>query len=171
MPSSALRLLKHRWYDVRDVHRVLDAAALDRLEAAIRASELRHSGEIRVCVEAALPWADLRARTSAHERALTVFGQLGVWDTEANNGVLIYLLLADRAIEVIADRGLARQVPAAHWQGVVQGLIAELRAGEFERGLMAAVAAVGQTLDTHFPLPAGAGRNPNELPDRPVIIG
>ena len=155
MPSSALRLLKHRWFDVRDVHRVLDAAALDRLEAAIRASELRHSGEIRVCVEAALPWADLRARTSAHQRALTVFGQLGVWDTEANNGVLIYLLLADHAIEVIADRGLARQVPAAHWQGVVQGLSAELRAGEFERGLLAAVAAVGETLVAHFPL---AGR-------------
>ena len=170
MTSSALRLLKHRWYDVRDVRRVLDAAALDRLESLIRDSETRHSGEIRVCVEAALPWAELRAGSSAHQRALTVFGQLGVWDTEANNGVLIYLLLADHAIEVIADRGLARQVPPAHWQQVVSGLSAALKAGEFEAGLSAAVQAVGQSLVEHFPLPAG-GRNPDELPNRPVIIG
>lgn len=165
-----MRLLRHWWTDARDARRTIDAAALDRLETAIRDSELRHSGEIRVCVEASLTWAELQAGVDAHQRALSVFGQLGVWDTEDNNGVLIYLLLADHAIEVIADRGVARRVPATHWTEVVDSLQAELRAGAFEKGLMAAVHSVGQALEAHFPLAPGA-RSPNELPDRPVVIG
>ncbi|MEO8125086.1 MAG: TPM domain-containing protein, partial [Burkholderiales bacterium] len=93
---------------------------------------------------------------------------LGVWDTEANNGVLIYLLLADRSIEIVADRGLSRRVGAAHWQAITTGMGEAFRAGRFEDGLNAAVDAVSRALREHFPLAAGES-NPNELPDAPVL--
>ncbi len=158
------RILKHRWWDETDAHRALDAAALKRLQAQVVASELRHSGEIRLCVEAGLPLSYLWREAKPRERALTMFGKLGVWDTENNNGVLIYLLLADRAIEIVADRGLMRHVPAAQWQAMVDGMRDAFRSGKFEDGLSQAIAAVDKLLLLHFPLAAGQ-TNPNELPD------
>ena len=159
------RLLKHRWLDERDAARALDAAALARLQARVAQSEALHSGEIRVLVEASLPlsylWRDLQARA----RAITMFGKLRVWDTEHNNGVLIYLLLADHAIEIVADRGLARLVPQAHWDAVLGGMRGAFRAGRFEAGLLEAIDAVDAMLAKHFPLAPGEV-NPNELPDR-----
>jgi hypothetical protein len=116
-PTNRLwRILKHRWLDDTDTRRALDGAALDRLAARVADSETRHSGEIRLSVEAGLPLSYLWQGLGARERAVTLFGKLRVWDTEDNNGVLIYLLLAEHAIEIVADRGLARHVPAAHWQ-------------------------------------------------------
>ncbi|MBL8279325.1 MAG: TPM domain-containing protein [Pelomonas sp.] len=160
------RILRHRWHDERDAARAIDAAALRRLEQQVAASEHRHSGEIRVSVEAGLPLSYLWRGASARERAVALFGKLRVWDTEQNNGVLIYLLLAEHAIEIVADRGLARLVPQAHWDQVLAGMREAFRAGRFEAGLEAAVRAVDEMLAAHFPLAEGA-HNPNELPDAP----
>jgi uncharacterized membrane protein len=147
------------------MRRVLDEPALARLQARVQKSELRHSGEIRLCAEAGLPWSYLRRKLGARARAVTMFGKLRVWDTEHNNGVLIYLLLADRAIEIVADRGVARLVPQAHWQKLAGGMGAAFGAGRFEEGLAQAIDAVDAVLVQHFALAAGQ-TNPNELPDQ-----
>jgi uncharacterized membrane protein len=159
------RLLKHRWFDETDAQRALDAAALSRLQARVAASETQHSGEIRLCVEAGLPLSYLWREASVRQRAITLFGKLGVWDTEHNNGVLIYLLLAERRIEIVADRGLMRRVPQAQWDTMVAGMAGAFRAGRFEDGLMQAIAAVDAVLLLHFALAPGQ-TNPNELADR-----
>ncbi|NWG74542.1 MAG: TPM domain-containing protein, partial [Rubrivivax sp.] len=151
------------------VRRVLGRDGERRLEERIRASELQHSGEIRVCLEAGLPLADLWRDTTPRERALAVFGELGVWDTEANNGVLIYLLLAEHAIEIVADRGVERCVEPGHWQRVLASMQEAFRAGRFEDGLAGAIDAVHAVLVAHFPLAPGA-RDANELPDDLVIL-
>ncbi len=163
-----LRLLKHRQLDERDAARVLAPEALARIEARVAASERRHSGEIRVCIEAGLPLSYLRRNASPRERAVAMFGKLRVWDTEHNNGVLIYLLLAEHAIEIVADRGLSRHVDAAQWQAIMATMRAAFQASEFEPGLAQAVDAVDALLAKHFPLAPGEA-NPNELPDAPVI--
>ena len=158
------RILKHRWFDDTDSARALDAAALGRLQARVAASEQHHSGEIRLCVEAGLPLPELWRHTSARQRAVTLFGTLGVWDTEHNNGVLIYLLLAEHAIEIVVDRGLTRVVPQAHWDAVLGGMRGAFRAHRFEAGLLEAIDAVDAMLVKHFALAPGQV-NPNELPD------
>jgi len=164
-----LRILRHRWTDERDMARALPEAALRRIEQRVAASEHRHSGEIRVCAEAGLPLSYLWRNAGARERAVAMFGKLRVWDTEANNGVLIYLLLAERRIEVVADRGLNRQVDPAQWRAIVDGMRQSFRAGDFEAGLSAAIDAVDGVLCRHFPLADGQA-NPNELPDAPHVI-
>ena len=163
-----LRILRHRWLDEADARRALGAGALERLRERVSASERGQGGEIRICVEAGLPLSYLWRGATARERALAMFGKLGVWDTEANNGVLIYLLLAERRIEIIADRGLSRRVGAAHWQAITEQMREAFRAGRFEDGLNAAVDAVSQALREHFPLAPGQA-NPNELPDAPLL--
>jgi uncharacterized membrane protein YgcG len=159
-----LRILKHRWTDETDAARALGPEALLRLEQRVAMSERRHSGEIRLCVEAGLPLSYLWRDATPRQRAVTMFGKLRVWDTEQNNGVLIYLLLAEHAIEVVADRGLARAVPPETWQQLVAGMREAFRAGRFEDGLAQAVDRVDALLVAHFPLAAGQA-NPNELPD------
>lgn len=172
MMKRIQRLLRHRWHDQASLRRALPPAALERLTERVRASEQRHSGEIRIYVEAGLPTSYLlrqaETRDIIRQRALTLFGKLRVWDTEHNNGVLIYLLLAERAIEIVADRGLSRRVPAAHWQAMVAGMGASFRAGRFEEGLASALDEISALLLAHFPLEAGSA-NPNELPDGPVL--
>ncbi len=163
------RLLKHRLWDERDARRALPAAALDRLQARVAASEGRHSGEIRLCVEAGLPLSYLRQGLSARDRAITLFGKLRVWDTEHNNGVLVYLLLAERAIEIVADRGLDRHVPQAEWQALIAPMRQAFQAGRFEDGLNQAVDTLTAQLVQHFALEAGQA-NPNELPDRATLL-
>jgi uncharacterized membrane protein len=170
MLSRLQRLFKHRWTE--DAVHTLPAAALARLQNRIAAGEAQHSGEIRICVEAGLPNSYLlRPDPMAallRQRALAQFGRLRVWDTEHNNGVLVYLCLAERAIELVADRGVDRRVPAAQWQGVVQALAASLHAGQYEQGLAQATDAVCAILTQHFALQPGEA-NPNELPDAPVL--
>ena len=162
------RIARHRCWDERDAARALPPAALQRIEALVAGSERGHSGEIRVVIEAGLPlsylWQDLRAR----DRAITLFGKLQVWDTEANNGVLVYLLLAEHAIEIVADRGIDRHVDAAQWRALIDPMRAAFRAGRFEDGLAAAVQTIDSLQRRHFPLAEGQ-RNPNELPDRPLM--
>ncbi len=163
-----LRILKHRWLDEGDARRALGSGALERLHERVAASERRHSGEIRVCVEAGLPLSYLWRGASARERALTLFGKLRVWDTEQNNGVLIYLLLAERQIEIVADRGLGRYVGTVQWQAIVGDMREAFQAGRFEDGLNAAITAVDALLVRHFALQPGQD-NPNELPDAPLL--
>ena len=165
-PSARLaRILKHRWMDETDTARALGADALARLEARVAASESRHSGEIRLCVEAGLPLSYLWRDATPRQRAVTLFGKLRVWDTEHNNGVLIYLLLAERAIEIVADRGLTRHVSQKSWDALIAGMRDNFRGGRFEEGLAQAVDAVDALLLRHFALAEGEA-NPDELPDR-----
>jgi len=162
-----LRLLKHRWHDETDARRALDDAALARLAARVRASEQAHGGEIRVVVEAGLPLSYLWRGLSARERAITLFGKLRVWDTEHNNGVLIYLLLAEHAIEIVADRAVARHVAPRQWDALIARMREAFRERRFEAGLAEAVDAVDALLRQHFALAPGQA-NPNELPDEPL---
>ena len=162
------RLFRHRLLDEGDAARALGPDALAQIERRITASEARHSGEIRVCVEAGLPFSYLRRHASARERAVALFGKLRVWDTAANNGVLIYLLLAERAIEIVADRGLLPHVDAATWERIMATMQAAFQEGRFAAGIEQAIDAVDALLVQHFPL-AGGAVNPNELPDAPVL--
>ncbi|HEY2925442.1 MAG TPA: TPM domain-containing protein [Albitalea sp.] len=166
--NKLLRILQHRWLDETDARRALRPDALARIEARVKASESRHSGEIRVCVEAGLPLSYLWRNATARERAVTLFGKLRVWDTANNNGVLIYLLLAERRIEIVADRGLNTHVSTAQWQALLNSMAAAFKAGRFEAGLMAAIDAIDELLARHFPLAPGEV-NPNELPDAPLL--
>ena len=167
------RLLRHRLLDEGDAQRALDPAALLRIERLVAASEARHSGQIRVCVEAGLPLSFLRRGATARDRAVAMFGKLRVWDTEHDNGVLIYLLLAEHAIEIVADRAIARQVDAAAWAAIAAQMRDAFRGGDFEAGLERAIETVDGLLVRHFPRRAGQGGTaadyPNELPDRPEI--
>jgi uncharacterized membrane protein len=156
---------RHLWSDRSDITDVLGAEAITRLEARITASEQHHSGEIRLCVEAALPWRYLRDGASPRARALSVFSKLRVWDTEHNNGVLVYLLLADRAIEIVADRALHRHIDPDQWQALVEAMQPLLRQGQHEQALRNTITALDEALRHWFPL-SGEQRNPNELPDR-----
>ncbi len=164
-----LRLLKHRRWDERDVKRVLPETALGRLQAQVVASELDHGGEIRICVEAGLPLSYLWRRLSARDRAVMLFGKLRVWDTEHNNGVLIYLLLAEHAIEIVADRGLNRHVDSAAWAALLGPMRSAFRSGQFEQGLSLAVSELDRLLRQHFAAEPGTA-NPDELPDAPVLL-
>ena len=159
------RIFKHRWLDETDTARALNADALSRLEARVAASEKQHSGEIRLSVEAGLPLSYLWRSATPRQRAITMFGKLRVWDTENNNGVLIYLLLAEHAIEIVADRGLTRHVPQGQWQALVADMGQAFRAKRFEEGLAHAIDVVHTLLLQHYPALAGQA-NPNELPDR-----
>ena len=145
---------------------------VERLTRRVKASEGRHSGEIRIVVESSLPssylWRKASVSQLARQRALTLFGKLRVWDTEQNNGVLIYLLLAEQLIEIVADRGLNQHVPAHHWQGVVQQMRLAFQQGFYEEGLTQALQEVSALLVRSFPLGEGETHR-NELPDRPRI--
>jgi TPM domain len=166
------RIFRHRWTDESDARRALPPELLERLTGRVAASERRHSGEIRICVEAGLPlsylWRDAPTPVVVRERAVMMFSKLGVWDTAQNNGVLIYLLLAEHAIEIVADRGLNDKVPPAEWQAMVSRMGAAFRKGQFEEGLTQALEEVSALLVQHFPLADGQV-NPNELPDDPAL--
>jgi len=167
--TGSLRWLKHLWTDEADVRRRVGAAGLARLQARVRDSETQHLGELRVCIEGGLSWQDLRQGQTARSRALHLFSTLRVWDTQHNSGVLIYLLLAERRIEILADRGIMARVGDAPWSHIAQQLAASLRTGQFEQGLSQAIDAVTQLLKLHFPAD-GRQDKPNELPDGVVVI-
>ena len=162
------RILKHRWWDETDTARAVPPAALARIEAQVAASEAVHRGEIRVCVEASLPLSYLWRGLSVRDRAIMMFSKLRVWDTAANTGVLIYVLLAERAIEIVADRGLNQHVSTAQWQALLERMRPALHQGDFERGLSEAVREVGRLLDTHHPLRDGPADR-DELPNAPYL--
>lgn len=161
------RILDHLRHDQARLRRVFPAQALDRIEQGVVEGESRHGAELRVAIEASLPLGRILGGLGARERALEVFGSLRVWDTEGNNGVLIYLLLADRAVEIVADRAAARAIPQQAWQAVTQALVAECRAGRFVEGTLAAIERLDRLLAQAFPV---GERNPDELPNRPVML-
>ena len=141
---------------------------LDVIEQAIRQSETQHSGEICFAVEIALNTVPLFKNQSARERAIDVFAQLRVWDTEHNNGVLIYVLLADRDVEIVADRGISAKVPESEWEAVCRTMESAFRQRQFETGAIEGIRAIGRHLATHFPPDEGKSRN--ELPNKPVVL-
>lgn len=169
LPGGLARWWRHQWVTPRHVASKLGADALARIEQAVAASEATHLGEVRVCVEAALPQSYLWRGATARERALTLFGKLRVWDTEHNAGVLIYLLWADHAIEIVADRGVARLVPQQRWQVQVDALRAALVAGRYEDGLLAAVHGVDALLREVLPAQAAASPRHNDLSNAPDL--
>jgi uncharacterized membrane protein len=163
------RWLRHWFKTPYAVRKAFSEESLQRIQQAIADSERSHSGEIRFAVEASLPWSYLKRDAPARERAAMVFAKLRVWDTDQNNGVLIYVELADHSIELVADRGIARHVPRAEWDAICNAMRDHYRAGRFEQGTLEAVQAVGERLARHFPLAEGE-RNPNELSNRPAVL-
>ena len=168
MLAKFKRMLRHRWLDASDTRKAIPADMVERLARRVAASEGRHSGEVRIYVEAGLPTSYLLRDATPRERAVTMFAKLRVWETEHNNGVLIYLLLAEHAIEIVADRGINRHVTPAEWQAIVARMGSAFRDGRFEDGLTQALEEVSALLVQHFPLAPGEA-NPNELPDEPQL--
>jgi hypothetical protein len=156
-------LLEHHWR----VRRIFTPKVLDDIERAIKLTEGTHSGQVRFVVEGALDGKPLFRDQPARERALDIFSDLRIWDTAHNNGVLIYLLLADRKVEIVADRGIDAKVGASGWQKVCAAMETDFKAGNFEAGAIRGIGAVSKQLAAHFPK---AGVGPNELPDAPVVI-
>ena len=161
------RILRHVVTDHLSVRRTFPHAALERIEHAIAAAERGHRGQICFAVEGALPALRVLRNLTPRERALEVFGLLRVWDTEDNAGVLVYLLLADRDVEIVADRGIDRQAPPDAWKAICTRMEAQFREGRFVEGVVAGIGEIGALLAAHFPHTADA---PNELPDKPVIL-
>jgi uncharacterized membrane protein len=159
----ARHLMVTRWMVIR----AFPGDTLIAIERAIRESEAMHRGEIRFVVEGALEISPLLRGQSARERAIDVFSQLRVWDTEQNNGVLIYLLLADRDVEIVADRGIHARVGPPEWERICRKMEAAFRQADFEGGVVAGIQEVTRHLAEHFP-PIDDGRN--ELPDKPVVL-
>lgn len=167
MAGTLSRLARHLF--APDARSRFHAAAMDRIASAIAQGELRHAGEVCFAVESALSWREVLAGVDARERALEAFSRLRVWDTAANNGVLIYLLLAERRIEIVADRGLHERVSEAQWRGVCQLLEEGLRAGDGAQAVVDGIAAASDLLALHFPAATGVAGH-DELPDQPVIL-
>ncbi len=169
------RMLKHLWLDASDARRAIPPDMLLRLARRTAASEGRHSGQIRICVEASLPmsylWRMDKHVTMAqlvHQRAVMMFSKLRIWDTEHNNGVLIYLQLAERAIEIVADRGLNQHVGPEEWQAMTKRMSSAFADGRFEDGLTQALGEVTAVLVRHFPVVENPGGS-DGLPDEPVL--
>jgi uncharacterized membrane protein len=165
------RLIRHSAATHWRTRMLFPKSSLDAIEQAIAAAEKTHAGEIRFAIETALSPAHIVNGMTPRARALDVFTNLRVWDTEHNNGVLIYLLLADRDVEIIADRGLKERVSAAEWEAVCRLMEEHFRAGRFQDGSIAGVNAIGNLLTRHFPpnLKLGAPAH-NQLPDRPTLL-
>ena len=161
------RIMQHLSSRRTAVRRVFPSRTLEAIERTIRETEAQHDGQIRFVVEAALDSAPLLAGQSARERAIEVFSELRVWDTEHNNGVLIYLLLADRDVEIVADRGIHVKLGTEIWEAICREMEAAFRNGQFEAGALAGIRAVGEHLARHFPVQGG---KLNEMPDRPVVL-
>ncbi len=164
---TIMRFLRHvlapGWWTARR----FPVAARAAVGRAIAASETRHRGELRFVVEGGLPTAHLVAGRDARARAVELFARLGVWDTAGNSGVLIYVQLIDRRVEIVADRGIDARVGQDFWDGVCRQLEADFRDGRFEDGALKAIATITDALARHFP---PEGDNPNELPDHPVML-
>ena len=156
-------LVEHHWR----ARSVFTPRVLDDIEQAIKAGEATHCGQLRFVVEGALDGRPLFRNQPARERALDIFSHLRIWDTAHNNGVLIYLLLADRKVEIVADRGIDAKVGAAGWQAICRDMEVAFRSGQFKAGVVKGIAAVSRELAKYFP-PDAHPRN--ELPDKPIVI-
>ena len=162
-----MRWIRHLWLDDLAVRRDFPRPVLSAIERAIATQEKRHRGELRFVVEGGLPLAPLLSGRTARERAIDVFSRLRVWDTEDNAGVLIYLLLADRRVEIVADRGIHARVGSAAWDAICGEMQSAFAAGRFEAGAILGIEAISDLLAAHFP---PGEENPNELPDTPLVL-
>jgi uncharacterized membrane protein len=162
-----LRLLKHLFTPFWILKLRFKVPMLEEVARRIRDVEQRHPGELRFVVEHALEMGDLLSGVTPRDRALEIFGLVRVWDTEHNSGILIYVLHAEHAVEIVADRGVARVVPQSDWDALCRDLEKDFRAGRYGEGALAAVNGAASLLDRHFP-PHPAGRN--ELPDQPLLL-
>ena len=163
------RALRHLLSTRGDLNRAFPPSALDAIERATAASERAHSGEVRFAIESSLDPVDVLRGQAPRARALQLFGELGVWDTEHNNGVLVYVLLADRDVEIVADRGLNGRVSDAEWAAVCGAMEASFRAGRHEEGALEGLRRIDELLSREYPAAPGA-RNPDELPNRPLVL-
>jgi len=163
-----MRWLHHLFLDHLKLRRAFPRATLAAIGRAVAEQEKRHRGELRVAIEGGLPLPALLAGRSARERALEQFARLRVWDTADQAGVLVYLLLADRRVEIVADRGIHERVGDTAWETICGAMQQEFAAGRYEAGVLRGLASISDLLAVHFP--AGAGGNPNELPDAPVVL-
>ena len=161
------RLARHLFADI-GARRRFPPAALDAIQQAIADGERRHQGQVCFAIEGGLPLAEVLRGRSPRARAGLAFGHLRVWDTRHNSGVLIYVLLADHAIEIVADRGIAARVPQAEWQAVCERMRERFAAGDYARGASDGIAAVSAILAREFP--ADGSARDNELPDKPVLL-
>jgi len=161
------RLLKHLSMPAWLARRHFPRAARRVIADTVSASERLHRGELRCVIEGPLALSALWRDVTPRARAIELFSRLRVWDTEENSGVLIYIQLVDRRVEILADRGIAARVPQTEWDALCRGMETAFRAGDFGPGVQAAIAGATQLLAEHFP--AGEG-NPNELPDAPLIL-
>ena len=166
--SRLARLWRHANTGALSVRRRFPQATLDAIEQAIKDCEARHAGEIRFAVEDSLPLLEVLRGTTPRQRAIQKFGELGVWDTRDKNGVLVYLLLADRDVEIVADRGAASgEATQAQWDFCCRVMEAQFREGRFREGVLAGIEALTKVLAWHPPGPPDAG---NELPDPPAVL-
>jgi len=161
------RLLQHLIHIPLLAHRAFPAATCEQIRQAVAAGEARHRGEIRFVVEGSWPPGDVLAGKTTSQRALEVFGLSRVWDTEENTGVLIYALLCERQVQVLADRGINARVPPATWDVLCQQLLKDYAAGAFESGTVKAITTLSDILAEHFP---ATGERSNELPDEPLVL-
>ena len=162
------RALRHLFATHWSTRRCFTPQVLSDIQKAIAQVESQHAGAIRFAVEAALHPAELWHDMSPRQRALQVFAHLHVWDTHDNNGVLIYVLLADRAVEILADRGLAAHIAPAEWDQICREMERHYRANDFGRGSVAGIEQIGRLLARHFP--GGHGGGTPELPNQPVLL-
>lgn len=161
------RMLRHLVLPAWAVRRHFPDDLLTRIEQSIRASESAHRGEIGIAIEGGLTPLELMRGVTPRQRALDAFASLGVWDTEENTGVLIYIQFADHAVEIVADRGINRFVEQAQWDAICRELEAHFKREDYAAGCESAVKAIGELVETHFPK---RDNNPDELPNRPVIL-
>jgi len=164
------RIAKHLTMTDWQVKQVFTEKTLTAIEESIKTSEAAHAGQIRFVVEGALDCAPLFKHQSSQERALDVFSQLRIWDTwdtEHNNGLLIYLLFADRAVEIVADRGIHAKVGAEEWQTICRRMESDFKQANYQNGVLMGIDAMTQLLTQHFPASEGSQ---NELPDKPVVL-
>lgn len=161
------RLGRHFLTDHHSARRKFSLQALKRIEVAIAAGERRHAGQVRFIVEASLPLGQVLRGLAPRERALELFGRFRVWDTEHNSGVLVYVLLADRSVEIVADRGISRKIAPETWQLICRAMEAQFRDGRFEDGAIEGINAISELLAQHFPRSGDAA---NELPDEPIVL-
>lgn len=164
---SLSRILRHLFTTQRAVRSAFSGATLDAVEQAIRQGEQRHGGQVRFVVEPSLDGSPLWQGQSARERAVDLFSHLRIWDTERNSGVLVYVLLADRAVEIVADRGIHACCGSEAWSHVCAEMQRQFAEGRFAEGSLAGVRSVGELLEQHFPRRVAED---NELPDRPILL-
>jgi hypothetical protein len=162
-----VRLLKHLATPAWAARRGFTKSVLSSIEKAIQASEQKHDGELRFVVEGPLPFHHLIHHEKPRPRAEELFAQLRVWDTAHNSGVLIYVQLVDRRIEIVADRGISAKVAQPEWSAICRSMEKSFKEGEFAEGALQAIERSTALLAKHFP---PLDKNPNELPDKPVLL-